>query len=52
MLWGNNAQQEAGQYLPEDKMLKAPHPRLDSFVKLNTFQYAKDINWKGVKNGS
>lgn len=48
MLWGNNAQQEVGQYLPEDKMLKAPHPRLDGFVKLNTFQYAKDINWKGV----
>ena len=47
MLWGNNAQEEVGKYLSEDKVLKAPHPRLDNFIKNNTFQYAKDINWKG-----
>ena len=48
MLWGNNAQEEVGQYLYQEKILKAQHPRLDGFIKENTFQYATDINWKGV----
>lgn len=48
MLWGNNAQNEVGQFLPQDKILSCPHPRLDSFIQKNTFQYAPDINWTGI----
>lgn len=47
MLWGNNAQNEVGKFLRTEKILSAPHPRLDNFIINNTFQYAKDINWKG-----
>lgn len=49
MLWGNNAKNEVGQYLNPEQILSAPHPRLDSFITQNTFQYAKDIDWTGVK---
>ena len=35
MLWGNNAQEEVGQYLYQEKILKAQHPRLDGFIKEN-----------------
>lgn len=48
MLWGNNAKEEVGIFLPSNKILTCPHPRLDSFIEKNTFQYAKDINWKGI----
>lgn len=48
MLWGKDAQNEIGKFLPESKILKAPHPRLDSFITLNTFQYAKEIDWSGM----
>ena len=48
MLWGNNAQTEAGAYLsPEARVLTAPHPRMAEFVTQNTFRDAPDINWLG-----
>lgn len=48
MLWGKDAQNEISPYLPENKILTAPHPRLDAFVTQNTFQYAKDVDWTGI----
>ncbi len=49
MLWGNNAQTEIPAYLgPEAKILTAVHPRMQGFVKENTFQDAEDINWRGL----
>lgn len=49
MLWGNNAQQEVGTYLNDNsKVLTAAHPRMQDFVKNNTFKDANDINWLGV----
>lgn len=49
MLWGNDAFNEISPYIENKSLiLKAPHPRLDAFVKQNTFQYVKDINWKGL----
>ncbi len=48
MLWGNNAKDEVGRYLDKEKILSAPHPRLDTFITENTFKYATNINWKGI----
>lgn len=49
MLWGNNARDEVGEYLSDNsKVLLATHPRMPDFVKTNTFQFVKDIDWKGL----
>lgn len=48
MLWGKDAQKEIVPYLTQNNILTAPHPRLDAFVKANTFQYAKDVDWSGI----
>ena len=58
MLWGNNAVKEVGSIIPmanavlSDKapvvtkiQLIAPHPRVEAFIKNNTFKSNVNVNW-------
>jgi len=47
-LWGNDAKNAVLPYVDEKKCIITCHPRLAQFVDENCFQYAKDIDWKGV----
>ncbi len=58
MLWGNNAVNEVGSLIPYEVIISngqmcsmfklqyhAPHPRVEAFIKNNTFGNISGINW-------
>ena len=45
MLWGDSAAREVGPFIPQDKQLRCSHPRVEKFVKTNTFALFDAVNW-------
>lgn len=48
MLWGGKAKERVLPLVNPDSCILSMHPRLDGFIEQNCFQYANDINWKGI----